>query len=264
MALLLESWLLGRVARSGRSVRGYEARDRNASLGMGIGSLFFATAVNLVTYHVAGWLWPLRACDLGSRALAWTIAVVGVDFSYYWNHRLEHEVRVLWACHVNHHSSRYYNLSTALRQPWTPWSGVLFYPLWALAGVAPSMIMASYGLNLIYQFWIHTEVIGKLPRWFESILNTPSHHRVHHGSNHEYINRNYGGIFIVWDRLFRTFEPEDAPVQYGLTKNIRSFNLWTIAFHEYAAIARDLASTRRLGDRVGVLLHGPDWRAPSR
>jgi sterol desaturase/sphingolipid hydroxylase (fatty acid hydroxylase superfamily) len=126
------------------------------------------------------------------------------------------------------------------------------------------MIMASYGLNLIYQFWIHTEVIGKLPRWFESILNTPSHHRVHHGSNHEYINRNYGGIFIVWDRLFRTFEPEDAPVQYGLTKNIRSFNLWTIAFHEYAAIARDLASTRRLGDRVGVLLHGPDWRAPSR
>jgi sterol desaturase/sphingolipid hydroxylase (fatty acid hydroxylase superfamily) len=262
-ALVLEPRLLARLRWQGRAPRGYESRDRNASLGMGVGSLFFATAINLVTYKVAGCLWPHRLFDLGSGVLGWVVAILAIDFSYYWNHRAEHEVRLLWACHVNHHSSRYYNLSTALRQPWTPWTGIFFYPLWALAGVRPSMIMVSYGLNLIYQFWIHTEVIGTMPRWFEAVFNTPSHHRVHHGSNPEYLDRNYAGILVVWDRLFHTFEPERAPVEYGLTKNIESFNLWTIAFHEYAAIVRDMASARGLRDRIGILVHGPDWRAPS-
>jgi sterol desaturase/sphingolipid hydroxylase (fatty acid hydroxylase superfamily) len=261
--LVLEPTLLARLARRGRALRGYEPRDRNASLGMGLGSLLFASVVNLLTFEAAAWLWPHRLCDLGSGVLGWTVAILAVDVSYYWNHRVEHESRLLWACHVNHHSSRYYNFSTALRQPWTPWTGVVFYPCWALAGVAPSMIMMSYGLNLIYQFWVHTEVVGRMPRWFEAVFNTPSHHRVHHGSNPEYLDKNYAGILIVWDRLFGTFEPERAPVLYGLTKNIESFNLWTIAFHEYAAIARDLACARGLRDRLGVLWHGPAWRAPS-
>jgi len=262
--LLLEPWLLGRRAKAGQRTRGYERRDRNASLGMGLGSLVFATAINLVTYAVARRLWPHRLCDLGSGLIGYAVAILAVDFSYYWDHRVQHEVRALWACHVNHHSSRYYNLSTALRQPWTPWTGVLFFPFWALAGIAPEMIMISYGVNLIYQFWIHTEVIGKMPRWFEAVFNTPSHHRVHHGSNPEYLDRNYAGIFIVWDHMFGTFEPERAPVEYGLTKNIESFNLLTIAFHEYAAIARDLFAARGLRDRIGILFRGPEWRARSR
>jgi sterol desaturase/sphingolipid hydroxylase (fatty acid hydroxylase superfamily) len=201
--------------------------------------------------------------DLGAGWAGWVVVLVGWDFAYYWNHRVEHENRLLWACHVNHHSSRYYNLSTALRQPWTPFAGLVFFPPLALLGIQPWMIMVSGGINLIYQYWIHTEAIDRMPAWFEAIFNTPSHHRVHHGSNPEYLDKNYGGILIVWDRLFRSFEPERARVVYGLTKNIDTFNLWTIAFHEYAAIGRDLRAARSMRDRMGILVHGPQWRAPS-
>ncbi len=262
--LAVEPRALAGVARRGREVRGYERRDAIASIGMGIGSIFFTTFINLAVYSIATWLWPHRVVDLGHGVAGWTVAMIGWDFSYYWHHRFEHENRVLWACHVNHHSSRYYNLSTALRQPWTPIAAVLFYPWWALLGVEPRMIMISAGLNLIYQYWIHTEAVDRMPRWFEAAFNTPSHHRVHHGSNAEYLDRNYAGILIVWDRLFRTFEPERAPVVYGLSKNIESFSVWTIAFHEYGSLWRDLLRARGLRDRLGILRHGPAWRAPSK
>src|SRR5262249_37493502 len=157
--------------------------------------------------------------------------------------------RLFWASHVNHHSSRHFNLSTALRQPWTPFTSLLFFPPLALVGVAPWMIMVSGGLNLGYQYWVHTETIQVLPRAIEAVFNTPSHHRVHHGANPEYLDKNYAGIFIVWDRLFGTFEPERARVVYGLTKNISSFNPFVIAFHEYAAIARDVRTARSWRDR---------------
>jgi sterol desaturase/sphingolipid hydroxylase (fatty acid hydroxylase superfamily) len=263
LTLALEPLLLARARRSGRAVSGYERRDAAASIGMGLGSLVFVGIINLGIFAVAERLWAHRAFDLGHGALGWAVALVGWDFSYYWHHRVEHENRVLWACHVNHHSSRYYNLSTALRQPWTPVAGLVFYPAWSLLGVAPWMIMVSGGLNLVYQYWVHTEVVDKTPRWFEAVFNTPSHHRVHHGANPEYLDRNYGGIFIVWDRFFGTFEPERAPVVYGLTKNIESFSLLTIAFHEYAAVARDLSKARGWRERVGIVVHGPAWRAPS-
>jgi len=265
--LALEPRLLRRVRDAGRSVVGYERRDALASLGMGTGSLVFVSAINLGIYAVATWLARHRVCDLGSGALGWAVALVGWDFSYYWHHRAEHEIRLLWACHVNHHSSRYYNLSTALRQPWTPFAGLLFYPPWALVGVAPWMIMVSGGLNLIYQYWIHTEVIDRMPGWFEAVFNTPSHHRVHHGSNPQYLDRNYAGVLIVWDRLFGSFTPEGERVVYGLTKNIETYNLWKIAFHEYASLARDFRAARGARDKLGVLLHGPEWRpgaAPAR
>jgi len=261
--LAVEPRALAARARRGTPVRGFERSDAVASIGLGIGSIFFTTFINLAVYAIALRLWPYHIADLGSGALGWTAAMIGWDFSYYWHHRIEHESRILWACHVNHHSSRYYNLSTALRQPWTPVAAVFFYPWWALLGVAPRMIMISAGLNLIYQYWIHTEAIDRMPRWFEAVFNTPSHHRVHHGSNPEYLDKNYGGILIVWDRIFRTFEPERAPVDYGLTKNIDSFSLWTIAFHEYAALARDVRRARGLGDRARTLFKGPAWRAPS-
>ncbi len=136
----------------------------------------------------------------------------------------------------------------------------MFYPGLALVGVAPAMIMVSAGLNLVYQYWVHTEVIGRMPRWFEAVFNTPSHHRVHHGSNPQYLDKNYGGILIVWDRLFGTFEAERAPVEYGLTKNIDTFSVWAIAFHEYAALGRDLRSAAAWRERIDILTHGPAWR----
>ena len=263
VTLAIEPFALRRARRGGRPVKGFERRDTIASVGLGIASLVFVGLVNLGIFAVAERLWTHRAWDLGQGILGWTAAIVGWDFSYYWYHRVEHENRLLWACHVNHHSSRYYNLSTALRQPWTPVAGMIFYPAWALLGVAPWMIMVSGGMNLVYQYWVHTEAIDRTPRWFEAVFNAPSHHRVHHGANPEYLDRNYAGIFIVWDRLFGTFEPERAPVVYGLTKNIESFSLLTIAFHEYAALARDVWRARGLRERVGIVVHGPAWRAPS-
>jgi sterol desaturase/sphingolipid hydroxylase (fatty acid hydroxylase superfamily) len=263
LTLVSEPALLRWQARRGRDVVGYEARDRNASLGLGLGSLLSVSAINLGVFTLAGWLFRHRLLSLGTGALAWSVALVGWDFAYYWRHRAEHRVRLLWACHVNHHSSQHYNLSTALRQPWTPFSELVVFPPLALLGVPPWMIMVSGGLNLIYQYWIHTEVIDRMPAWFEAVFNTPSHHRVHHGSNPEYIDRNYGGVLIVWDRLFGTFEPERRRVVYGLTKNVHTYNLFSIAFHEYRAVARDVARARGWRDRLGVLFRGPEWTAPS-
>ncbi len=263
LTLLLEPIVLRRQAETGKDVAGYETRDRNASLGMGIGSLFFVSGINLAIFTLAGWAYPHRLCSVGTGAVAWAMALGGWDFAYYWHHRAEHRSRILWACHVNHHSSRYCNLSTALRQPWTPFAGLVLYPPLALVGVTPWMIMVSGGLNLIYQYWIHTEVVGRMPGWFEAVFNTPSHHRVHHGANPAYIDKNYGGVLIVWDRLFGTFEPERERAAYGLTKNIATYNLVSIAFHEYAAIGQDLRAAQGWRDRIGILIKGPEWRAPS-
>jgi sterol desaturase/sphingolipid hydroxylase (fatty acid hydroxylase superfamily) len=263
VTLALEPGVLRRARARGKTVMGYDRQDAWASLGMGLGSLVFVTGINLGIYLVACELARHAPLSLGTGLVGWAVALIGWDFAYYWHHRFEHECRLLWACHVNHHSSRYYNLTTALRQPWTPVGGVLFYPWLALLGVEPWMIMVSGGINLVYQYWIHTEAIDRMPGFFEAVFNTPSHHRVHHGSNAEYLDRNYGGVLIVWDRLFGTFEPEGAPVVYGLTKNLGTHRLWTIAFHEYVAIGRDLRMARGLRERLQILWHGPAWRPPS-
>ncbi len=197
--------------------------------------------------------------DLGSSTWAWAAAILGWDFLYYWNHRFSHESRWLWAVHVAHHSSERYNLSTALRQPVGESITVAVpYSLLALLGVRPPMIEQARALNLIYQFWIHTEAIRSIG-WLERVLNTPSHHRVHHGSNRRYLDRNHGSILIVWDRLFGTFEPESEPVVYGLTRNIDTYNPARIATHEIVDIARDVAAADTWSDRWSFLLRGPGW-----
>jgi len=259
--LLLEVWLLARLRRTGSDVLGYvDHRDTAASLAMGIGSLLFVTLINWGVFELASLVSPHRLIALSETSpLTWAIAIVGWDFGYYWHHRVEHEVRLFWACHVNHHSSQKYNLSTALRQPWTPFLSFVMYPPLALLGVPPWMILVSGGLNLVYQFWVHTEAIGKMPRWFEWTFNTPSHHRVHHGSNAPYLDKNYGGIFIVWDRLFGSFAPEEERVVYGLTKNITSYNPLVIATHEYVAIAKDVARSKSAREVLGYTLGRPGW-----
>ena len=262
VTLVIEGVVLRRMKERGKDVIGHERRDTWASLAMGLGSLVTVTAINFGIYLIASWVYAHRIVTLGDGVLGWTVAMVGWDFAFYWNHRVEHENRVLWACHVNHHSSQHYNLTTALRQPWTPFAGLVFYPPLAFFGVSPKLIMISGGLNLIYQYWVHTEAIKKLPRPIEFVMNTPSHHRVHHGANPEYLDKNYGGILIVWDRLFGTFEEERARVRFGLTKNITSFNPFVIAFHEYVAIARDVRAATSWRVRFGILWHGPAWAPP--
>jgi sterol desaturase/sphingolipid hydroxylase (fatty acid hydroxylase superfamily) len=197
--------------------------------------------------------------DLGTGLAVTVGAIFAWDAIYYWNHRWQHESRWMWAIHVVHHSSERYNLSTALRQPVADAFGA-FLPMGALtlAGFRPELIETARGVNLLYQYWIHTEVIGKLGR-AEDVLNTPSHHRVHHGSNSKYIDRNHGSILIIWDRLFGTFQREDEQVVYGLTKNVGSYHPARIATHEHADILKDVAHSTTWPDRFGYVFRGPGW-----
>ena len=191
----------------------------------------------------------------------WTLPllILGEDCCYYWFHRIHHEVRLFWAAHVNHHSSTHYNLSTALRQSWTtPLTGPIFWAPLAVVGFDPAAILVAQSISLIYQFWIHTELIDRMGP-LEAILNTPSHHRVHHGRNVRYLDRNYAGIFIFWDRLFGTFEPESERVDYGLTKNIHTFNPVEIAFHEWKAIWRDVRSATSWREAIAYVFEPPGW-----
>jgi sterol desaturase/sphingolipid hydroxylase (fatty acid hydroxylase superfamily) len=241
-------------------LKGYRDADTRASLTMGVVSVLINLGMKGVQLAILGWFSTFAAWHLDPRSWqSWAIGVVAVDFAYYWFHRSSHDVRILWAAHVNHHSSEHYNLSTALRQSWTtPFTSLPFYWPLALAGLDPAMILTLEALNTLYQYWIHTELVERIGP-LEAILNTASHHRVHHGTNVEYLDRNHGGIFIVWDRLFGTFEPERAPVVYGLTKNIRTFDPVRIAFHEFAAIARDVRRARSLGEVLGYVFAPPGW-----
>jgi sterol desaturase/sphingolipid hydroxylase (fatty acid hydroxylase superfamily) len=259
--LLIAEWASFRHVHDDEDVLGYDLRDTRTSLAMGMGNVVINVgwkAVVVVVYAALHELTPLRLDP--HDWWVWVALFFADDVSYYWFHRVSHESRLFWASHVVHHSSERYNLSTALRQTWVP---MTYFPFWLwmpLVGFPVWMVLLAQSWSLIYQFWIHTERVRRLPRALEAVLNTPSHHRVHHGSNDVYLDRNYGGILIVWDRLFGTFTEEGERVRYGLTKNLRTFNPVRVAFHEYAAMWRDLRAVRGTRNRLGVLFRGPGWR----
>ncbi|KRF38413.1 sterol desaturase family protein [Terrabacter sp. Soil810] len=240
---------------------GYEVRDTVTSLTMGIGSVgvgIVYKAAQLVVYAALYAVTPLRLDT--SLWWVWVVIFFAEDLAYYWYHRAHHEVRILWASHVVHHSSQRYNFSTALRQTWTPFGGIPFWAPLALLGVPVWAIFLQQSISLLYQFFLHTERVGKLWRPVEYVMNTPSHHRVHHGMNNAYLDRNYGGILVIWDRLFRSFEPEGERVVYGLTKQLRTYNPLVVATHEYASIWADVRAARRWRDRWGFVVRGPGWQ----
>ncbi|MEZ0069405.1 sterol desaturase/sphingolipid hydroxylase (fatty acid hydroxylase superfamily) [Streptacidiphilus sp. MAP12-20] len=251
--------LISFLVRPDEDEVGYATKDTATSLSMGLGSLLTNLGWKIpafALYNLAYALTPLR---IGVHWATVPLMLLAQDFCYYWSHRSNHRVRLLWAQHVVHHSSRHYNLSTALRQPWTDLSfGVFYLPL-VLLGVSPAAVAFCSAVSLVYQFWIHTERIGRLPHPIELVFNTPSHHRVHHASQGGYLDRNFGGILIVWDRLFRSFTPETGKPVYGLTKNISTYNPLRVATHEYVSIGHDLASARGWRDRLGYLFRGPGW-----
>jgi sterol desaturase/sphingolipid hydroxylase (fatty acid hydroxylase superfamily) len=244
-----------------RSVR-YETRDAGASLLMGLGNVVSGVLTGGLVYAIFVWVHDARLFDLGHSWWAVLIALLANDFVFYWGHRLGHTCRWFWANHVSHHSSQHYNLTTALRQPWTTLiAGVYLLSLPVVwLGVSPALYFFAGGINLSYQFWIHTEAVQRLGP-LEWVLNTPSHHRVHHATNPRYLDANYGGILIIWDRLFGTFvaeEPADPP-RYGLVKNLRTFNPLWIAFHEYLSIARDVWRARSLSEVRHYVFGRPGW-----
>ncbi len=192
---------------------------------------------------------------------AWAAAFVLVDLAYYWSHRLSHGINLLWAGHVVHHSSEEYNLAVALRQ--SSLHGLftwIFYVPLALVGIPWTVYVSCYALNLVYQFWIHTRAVGRMGRLTELLLNTPSHHRVHHGVNPKYLDRNHAGVLIVWDRLFGTFQPEEEEPVYGITRPLRSWNPLWANVHVFRDIARDVLRASSWRDRSMFLFGPPGWR----
>ncbi|WP_436529102.1 sterol desaturase family protein [Actinoplanes sp. HUAS TT8] len=241
--------------------RGYETRDTATSLSMGAGSQVIGIPWKLLTAVAFAGLYVISPFKLDPHDWwVWVLLFFADDFAYYWFHRLHHEVRVFWAGHVVHHSSQFFNLSTALRQSWTPMTATPFWLGLALLGLPPWMIFLQQSISLAYQFFLHTERINRMWRPIEWFFNTPSHHRVHHGSNDPYLDRNYGGILIIWDRMFRSFEPEGEAVRYGLTTNLTTYNPLKVATHEYAAIGRDLRTATNWRARLGYVFGRPGWQ----
>lgn len=235
---------------------------RNFALGAGyqVTELLFA---GLIAFPVYAFLYHHRLLDLELTWVTGFLTFLGVDFCFYWMHRSSHRIRWFWAAHVVHHSSERMNFSTAMRQNATNiFNGMwIFYLPLALIGFNPVWIGIAYALSLVYQFFIHTTLVGHLPRWVELAFNTPSHHRVHHGRNPGYIDRNYGGTLIVWDRLFGTFVPEDeqAPPEYGITRPVHSNNLLVLWTHEYVDLFRAMARPGGLPARLKHLWKPPEW-----
>ena len=260
VALMLTEIAIGRL----RGTAKYETRDTLSSLAMGAGSLVAGVLAGLAIGGAYVWAWQNRMLDWGWAPWVFAVAFILDDFRYYWLHRIGHECRWFWASHVNHHSSQHYNLSTALRQTWTgtiTGSFLFSLPL-VFLGFHPLIVAFVNGLNLVYQFWIHTEAIKRMPRWFEAVMNTPSHHRVHHATNPKYLDANYAGVLIVWDKLFGTFVPEDdaEPCRYGIIKNLGTFNVLRIAFHEWNGLIRDqFQPDLTWRDRFLYIFGPPGW-----
>jgi sterol desaturase/sphingolipid hydroxylase (fatty acid hydroxylase superfamily) len=239
---------------------GYGLKDTATSISMGLGSLGFDVLWGIGIAAAYAFIYEVSPLKIETSWLLIPAFLLAQDFFYYWSHRSHHTIRLLWASHVVHHSSQSFNLSTALRQPWTGFTGFIFYIPLIAAGVHPLTLAFCQGVNLVYQFWIHTERIDKMPRWYEFLFNTPSHHRVHHASQGGYLDRNYGGILIIWDRMFGSFAPELERPRYGLTKNIETYNPVRVAFDEYGAIFRDVRHTAGWRNKLSRVFRGPGWQ----
>jgi len=258
--LIVVELVYGRV--TGKAV--FEPRDTAASLMMGLGNTVSAVLLGGLALAWFTFIEQFSLFDIGWAWYWFVLCFVLDDFVYYWSHRFAHTVRWWWADHVVHHSSQHYNLSTALRQPWlNPLTlKFIFLGSWlVLVGFPPAMLAFVGALNLVYQFWIHTEAVGKLWKPVEWLFNTPSHHRVHHATNPRYLDRNYAGVFMVWDRMFGTFQEEldEEDIRYGIVRNLGTYNPIKISMHEWFGIINDVRRAKSLREVIGYWLGPPGW-----
>ncbi|KUG08854.1 sterol desaturase family protein [Solirubrum puertoriconensis] len=225
--------------------RHYDAQDLRSSIGIGLGNALLNVLLKSGIFGFGLFFCGLAPWQVPPTWWAWVLAYVVVDFCNYLAHYVAHRQRVWWATHVTHHSSEHLNFSTSFRNSWTQHFKIIFFiPAW-LTGIHPVILFTCYEINLLYQFWIHTESIGRLPRWFELVFVTPSHHRVHHGRNPKYVDKNFGTTLILWDRLFGTFQQEDEKPIYGITKPLKApQSLLYLNFHEWADLWHDLRAAR--------------------
>lgn len=240
---------------------GYRFNDTITNLNIGIGNqvfnLFFQVmllgAFSLIYDNFSFWHLPANAGTV-------LLCIVLFDFLFYWAHRWSHELNFWWGAHVVHHSSEEYNLSVALRQSWLHniMAFVIFVPL-PLLGFDPSVFLIAGSAHTLYQFWIHTKTIQKMPKWFEAVFNTPSHHRVHHGVNPKYIDKNHAGVFIIWDKLFGTFQAEEEEVVYGITSPLKSWNPVWANIHYYVELVKASRAMKFI-DKLRLIVARPGWR----
>ncbi|NEU07102.1 sterol desaturase family protein [Flavihumibacter sp. R14] len=243
-----------------RKLNYYRLNDSIANLSQGIGSQLVGLFLKTATFFAYLYIFDhWRFYTFPNTVWIWLLLFVGVDFFYYWFHRMSHEVNALWAAHIVHHQSEEYNLTVALRQSWFQggFSWIFYLPL-AFAGFDPIMFLTVSSFNTLYQFWIHTRAIGKMGP-LEWIFNTPSHHRVHHGSNKKYIDKNHAGSLIIWDRMFGTFQAEEEEVVYGITKPLASWNPVWANFHYWYELFKITRKTSSVKDKLKVFVNPPGW-----
>jgi len=254
--LVVLEMIVQRLVKGSKPTR---VNDATASISAGIMSLL--PELLLKSGKISSYVFAhkFRLWDIPDDNLSWCAALVGVDFGYYWAHRMMHEVNFMWSAHQVHHSSEDYNLTTALRQSvYQKYGMLVFYLPLALLGISPQLFLVHLHFNLVYQFWIHTEVVGKLGP-LEYIMNTASHHRVHHGRNRYCIDKNYGGTLIIWDRMFGTFAEEDEEVVYGLTHNLNSWEAFNIQFCHLKHILKRTWSRKGIWNKISTWIKGPGW-----
>lgn len=268
LAISLPAYLISIISEivigKKKNLNNYHLKDSLISLWMGMAGAILDFALRIVTLGVLDWCnqHALYKPNLLEHApiLAWIVVFIAQDFCFYWLHRTEHYSRLFWAVHSNHHSSEKYNFTVALRSSvLQPLYRFAFYIPIAFLGFDGLTIMFMYAVNQFYQFFLHTETINRLPNWYEAIFVTPSHHRVHHASNVEYLDKNMGQVLIIWDKLFGTYAEEKIKPVYGLTQNLNTFHPFKVIFNEFYKIKNDLKRPVPLSIKLKYLFNPPGW-----
>lgn len=237
----------------------YQFKDSAANITMGLGSVVIGLLTKTFAFFVFLWIYQFRLFEIPNTWWMWGLLLLADDVTFYWYHRSAHEIRFFWAAHVQHHSSEHMNFSVALRQSWgEPFIKFLFYMWLPFIGFNPVYILIMQSISLVYQFFPHTKLVGKLGP-IEWIFNSPSHHRVHHATQVQYLDKNHAGILIIWDRMFGTFQKEIEVPIYGITENINSFSPLKIASHEYISLWQDIRRVKKFSDKINYLIKPPGW-----
>lgn len=235
----------------------YDGKDFLAASTIGFVNVGLSALMKVATFGAVLFFWNIVPWKIPPTWWSFIPCFIAIDFARYWAHRVSHEQRFWWATHITHHNSKKYNFSVSFRLGWTQQIKFIFFIPVVMLGFDPFVFFICHQIAVLYQFWIHTEYIKKLPAPIEYIFTTPSHHRVHHASDAHYLDKNYGSTFIVWDRLFGTFMPEGERPHYGITKNIDSYNPITLVFHEWMDIIRDLKKAESFKEAFLILFDKP-------
>ena len=253
----MKAYIADHAGSSRAEKHNYDIKDGLAAAGVGIGNLISTALVKALTFGVILFFYNLTPLYIPTTWWSFVLCFIVVDFCRYWAHRISHEQRFWWATHVTHHSSEQYNFSVSFRLSWTQHIKVVFFIPAALLGFDPFVFFICMQIGVLYQFWIHTELIDRMWAPVEYFFVTPSHHRVHHATEEKYLDKNYGSSLIIWDRMFGTFCPEQETPNYGILKPVGSYNPITLVFHEHIDMLRDMKTYRHPKAWWRIMFHGP-------